>query len=49
MASLEQSPDANSLRRFGVSPRLVRLHVGLEDPEALWADLAQALTRASIN
>lgn len=47
MASLEQAPDANSLRRFGVSPRLVRLHVGLEDPEALWADLAQALERAT--
>jgi cystathionine beta-lyase/cystathionine gamma-synthase len=46
MASLEQSPDANSLTRFGVSPRLVRLHVGLEDPEALWADLVQALERA---
>jgi cystathionine beta-lyase/cystathionine gamma-synthase len=46
MASLEQSPDANSLRRFGIGPRLVRLHVGLEDPEALWADLAEALSRA---
>lgn len=47
MASLEQSPDANSLQRFGVSPRNVRLHVGLEDPEALWADLVQALDRAT--
>jgi cystathionine beta-lyase/cystathionine gamma-synthase len=46
MASLEQSPDANSLARFGISPRLIRLHVGLEDPEALWADLAQALEHA---
>jgi cystathionine beta-lyase/cystathionine gamma-synthase len=47
MASLEQSPDANPLQRFGVSPRTVRLHVGLEDPEALWADLLQALERAA--
>jgi cystathionine beta-lyase/cystathionine gamma-synthase len=35
------------LRRFGVSPRNVRLHVGLEDPEELWADLARALDRAA--
>jgi cystathionine gamma-synthase len=29
-----------------VPPNLVRLSVGLEDVEDLWADLAQALERA---
>ncbi|GIU94404.1 MAG: cystathionine gamma-synthase [Gaiellaceae bacterium] len=29
-----------------VSPGLLRLSVGLEDPDALWADLEQALARA---
>ena len=38
--------EANSLRRFGVGPRLIRLSVGLEDPEVLWSDLEQALARA---
>jgi cystathionine beta-lyase/cystathionine gamma-synthase len=47
LAALEQSPGTNALQRFGVSPRNVRLNVGLERPEELWADLAQALERAS--
>jgi cystathionine beta-lyase/cystathionine gamma-synthase len=42
-ASLAQTPDVNSFARFGVSPRAIRLHVGLEDPESLWADLETAL------
>ena len=42
-ASLAQTPGVNSFSRFGVSPRAVRLHVGLEDPEGLWADLEHAL------
>ena len=46
LASLQQTPDANSIGRFGVSPRLVRLHVGLEHVEDLWTDLQQALERA---
>ena len=46
LASLQQTPGANSIDRFGVSARLIRLHVGLEDVEHLWADLAQALDRA---
>lgn len=41
-ASLAQTPGVNSFERFGVSPRAVRLHVGLEDPEMLWSDLEQA-------
>jgi cystathionine beta-lyase/cystathionine gamma-synthase len=43
-ASLAQTPGVNSFDRFGVSPRAIRLHVGLEDPEMLWADLEKALT-----
>lgn len=42
-ASLAQTPGVNSFGRFGVSPRAIRLHVGLEDPEILWADLEKAL------
>ena len=30
-----------------VPPGLLRLSVGLEDPDELWADLEQALTRAN--
>lgn len=41
-ASLAQTPGVNSFDRFGVSPRAIRLHVGLEDPEMLWADLENA-------
>ncbi|ACK52228.1 Cystathionine beta-lyase [Methylocella silvestris BL2] len=37
---------ANCFARFGVSPRLIRLHVGLEDAEALWDDLERALALA---
>lgn len=33
------APGASAVRRFGVSPRLVRLHVGLEAPDDLIADL----------
>jgi cystathionine beta-lyase/cystathionine gamma-synthase len=46
LASLQQTPDANSIGRFGVSPRTIRLHVGLENVEELWADLTNALTKA---
>ena len=41
-ASLAQTPGVNSFDRFGVSPRAIRLHVGLKDPEMLWADLEKA-------
>lgn len=36
---------AEELRRAGVSPGMVRLSIGLEDPDDLWADLDQALSR----
>ncbi len=47
MITLQQQGGPNSAVDFGVSPRLVRLHIGLEDEQALWADLAQALDQAS--
>lgn len=45
-ASLEQTPGLNSMARFGVSPRTIRLNVGLENVEDLWSDIAQALEKA---
>ena len=45
-ASLAQTPGVNSFARFGVSPRAIRLHVGLEDVETLWSDLEQALAKS---
>jgi cystathionine beta-lyase/cystathionine gamma-synthase len=48
MASLQQTPEANSLGYFGVSRQTLRLHIGLENAEELWADLAQALHKSRI-
>jgi cystathionine beta-lyase/cystathionine gamma-synthase len=31
------------LQRLGITPGLIRLSVGLEDPKDLWSDLSQAL------
>lgn len=45
-ASLAQTPGVNSFDRFQVSPRAIRLHVGLEDPDMLWADLENALAKS---
>jgi cystathionine beta-lyase/cystathionine gamma-synthase len=45
-AGLEQQGEANPLRAFAVAPETIRLHIGLEDPDDLWSDLAQALERA---
>jgi cystathionine beta-lyase/cystathionine gamma-synthase len=41
-----QLAKANCFVRFGISPRLIRLNIGLEDVETLWADLEQALRQA---
>ena len=46
-AGLEQEGAANPLRDFGVAPETIRLHIGLEDPDDLWSDLAQALERSA--
>lgn len=45
-ASLAQTPGINSFERFGVSPRAIRIHVGLEDAEILWSDLEQAFQQS---
>jgi cystathionine beta-lyase/cystathionine gamma-synthase len=39
-------PGDTPVRRFAIPEMLVRLHVGLEDVEALWRDLDQALAVA---
>jgi len=39
--------DDAALLEAGVSPGLVRLSIGLENPDDLVADLAQALKRAT--
>lgn len=41
---LAQAGAHNSMQTFGVSPNLVRLNLGLEDPEDLWADFESALS-----
>lgn len=46
-AALGQAGDINAPRRFGVSPHLVRLSLGLESADDLWADFIQALAAAS--
>lgn len=45
---LAQRAMPNSAQEFGLDPRSVRLHVGLEGTEALWGDLAAAITTARI-
>ncbi len=42
-----QAAGPNSAVDFGVSERMIRLHVGLEGTEALWGDLARALAVAT--
>jgi cystathionine beta-lyase/cystathionine gamma-synthase len=44
--SWQQAGGVNAMVEFGVSPRLVRFHVGLEDVDDLWRDLDQAFERA---
>ena len=34
------------MARFGVSPRTIRFHVGLENVEDLWDDVTQAFEKA---
>lgn len=41
--ALNQAGEENSLQHFGVSGRIVRLSLGLEDPIDLWADFDAAL------
>lgn len=43
LVTLDQTGGPNHARFFGHSPSLVRLNIGLEDPQSLWSDLQQAL------
>ena len=42
-----QAAGPNSAIDFGVSERVVRLHVGLEGTDALWSDLTQAIDQSA--
>ena len=44
--SINQAGEHSAAIDFGVSPRLIRLFVGLEDAEELWQDIAAALDNA---
>jgi len=44
---LAQKAMPNSAQEFGLDPRSVRLHVGLEGTEALWGDLEAAIAAAT--
>ncbi len=44
---LAQAGEQNSMQKFGVSPNLVRLNLGLEDAEDLWADFMVALSKGA--
>lgn len=44
---LSQKGAQNSMQRFGVPKTLVRLNLGLEEPEDLWADIISALKHAT--
>lgn len=47
-AGLQQKSARNSLDEFGVSENLMRLSVGLENVEDLWADISQALSKSHL-
>lgn len=44
---LAQAGEQNSMQKFGVSSNLVRLSLGLEDAEDLWADFISALDQGA--
>ena len=47
LVSRAQAAGPNSSLDFDVSPRMVRLHIGLEGTEALWSDLVRGLDTAA--
>jgi cystathionine beta-lyase/cystathionine gamma-synthase len=44
--SITQAGEHSAAVDFGVSPRLIRLFIGLEDPDELWSDLGAAFANA---
>jgi cystathionine beta-lyase/cystathionine gamma-synthase len=47
LVARQQATGPNSAVDFGVSERTVRLHIGLEGIDALWADLTTAIRQAA--
>ena len=47
LVSRAQAAGPNSALDFAVSPRMVRVHIGLEGVEALWSDLTHGLDAAT--
>jgi cystathionine beta-lyase/cystathionine gamma-synthase len=45
--ALAQAGEENSMQRFGVSPSLVRISLGLENVDDLWADFESALSKSA--
>lgn len=45
---LAQAGEQNSMQKFGVSPNLVRINLGLEAAEDLWADFETALRQSTV-
>ena len=45
-ASIQEDTPNCSAVDFGISPRLIRLFVGLEDPDDLWSDLTNAFRQS---
>ncbi len=46
--ALAQAGEENSMQRFGVSPLLMRISLGLENVDDLWADLESALSKSAV-
>jgi cystathionine beta-lyase/cystathionine gamma-synthase len=44
--SINQAGEHSAAVDFGISPKLIRLFIGLEDPEELWSDLGSAIANA---
>jgi cystathionine beta-lyase/cystathionine gamma-synthase len=44
---LAQAGEQNSMQKFSVSPNLVRLNLGLESADDLWADFTSALAKST--
>ncbi|RDU96723.1 PLP-dependent transferase [Trinickia dinghuensis] len=48
LVARRQAAGPNSVIDFNVTSSVIRLHIGLEGTEALWADIAQALALARV-
>lgn len=46
--ALAQAGEENSMQRFGVSPSLMRISLGLENVDDLWTDFESALSKSAV-